>query len=58
MKVMAAREFKVSAEARSKALRRAILGPEDVTITLSQGQRRALTARRALARLRAADAQR
>lgn len=44
MTVMA-REFEVSAEDRAEALRRAILGPDDFRIELTQGQRRALAAR-------------
>lgn len=45
MNSMAARAFKISPEAWSKILRKAILGPDDVTILLTQGQRNALSAR-------------
>lgn len=45
MSVMA-RVFKVSGEMRSKALRRAVLGPDDVQIFLTAHQRKAMSGAR------------
>lgn len=60
MTVMAREFVEVSDEDRAKALRRAILGPDDFRLELSQGQRRALAARRrreAIARRTATEPQ-